>query len=154
MKFKNFMKGAIESPTPAPAGYIPFSADRMPTRKQVEAALAEREPCPQELGLADVCDCRNHYGEPIHGFREYGQGMGRLTGDGSNIFPPGSASAMQHVDVQHVNAQIVAAVEAAREAQDRIDEREAAAANAPMALAEAEQALADEMQRLREEAGG
>lgn len=83
MKFKTFMSGAVESTSPAPgavrqAGYIPFRTDRMPTRKQVEAAmLAKPEPCPQMLGTAEVCDCRNHRNEPIHGLRSFGQGLAR-----------------------------------------------------------------------------
>lgn len=156
--FQSFMSGAVESASPDPgavrqAGYIPFSSDRMPTRKQVAAALTQQPQCPQELG-AETCECRDHRGDLIHGFREYG---GRPTGDGSNPFPPGSAGAMQFVDVERVNAQIVAAVGAAREVENQIDMREAAAyaaANAPMALAEAEQALADEMRRVREETEG
>jgi len=93
---------------------------------------------------------------PKHGIREYGQPMGRLTGDGRNIFPAGSAGAMQYEEAERVNAQIQRAVDAAQEAQEQYDRREAAeyAAQAPMALAEAEQALAEEMRRLREESGG
>lgn len=81
-RFREFMRGGDPPPhdpyAVRQAQYIPATADRPPTRKQVAAMLATPEPCPQELGLSEVCDCRDHRGDPIHGLREFGDQRGRF----------------------------------------------------------------------------
>jgi hypothetical protein len=148
-KFSEFMRGPVPAPQGVRPQYQVAIASKPPTHKQVDQWLAPPEACPQEMGLAEVCDCRDHRGDPIHGFREFGAPMPRIIGEGANIFPPGSTDPLMLQDSEAMTARINGAIEAAAAAVQQAELAE----QAQLALAAQSPANAEALAALTEEVG-